>query len=754
MTLDPHRPELLATAIVVAAIALLAATRARSLPVFTRILAAVGVACLALAALAPTLERPRPPRVVVLVDVSPSTRIADFRDPSRLLDRLDALLGATSREVRYVADGLVPPPWVAEGRLGDVASARTTLPSVADADAVLLLGDGQFAAASVEPGVPVFAAVDAALDDPRDAAIESLELRGRELVAVVANAGAERSVRLTPLGSRSPVPAGRSAVSLGDVSSLAPGVEVVASLDPADAWPENDTLALRLPPREAAERWWVGDDPPAGFVPVDTAALPRDAAEYLGVSLVVLSTVPGDAIAGDAALALSRFVRDLGGGLLVIDTAAEGLAALDAILPLSPLPPTPAERWVVLLDASGSMATPAAGRTRWDFALDAARRVLATSREDQVVRVGSFAGDVRWWTSDVPAADARTLPLPPGDLSPRGPTNLDAALRASLEIADAGTPTSVLLISDADAAVGDPEATSSALRARSVTLHLLATRDDVPADVASLVAATGGRVLRSTDPLEWSRDAARLLRDATTRPILRERRTLAWTMPSLAIREVEMLPRRWLREGVAPLASAGEAPVAASWPVGLGRATATAVPLTADELAALVELTASSSSDPRLRVEWSLRDPLRVTLHARRAIDVSAPPWNRLSPTLHLRRDSDAATLPLRQVAPGRYEATFEPSRRPSLATLQVEGRVVDRRALPGRYDMEFSRIGTDRERLRDLAARTGGAVVEPGDLSRLPLPHPTRRVPLQTPLAVAGVVLLSGALLWWRSLG
>jgi hypothetical protein len=105
------------------------------------------------------------------------------------------------------------------------------------------------------------------------------------------------------------------------------------------------------------------------------------------------------------------------------------------------------------------------------------------------------------------------------------------------------------------------------------------------------------------------------------------------------------------------------------------------------------------------------------------------------------------------QTAPARYELSLDAPRVPTLATVRLAGSavVVGRVAVAGRYAPEFDAVGTDRAAIRELAARTGGAVVEPAALGPLDLPRPRRDVPLTSPLAAAAAACVALALVRWR---
>lgn len=156
-----------AMVIVIAAVVLI---RKVVISALARTLLAFGAMLLAVAAGQPVWERPGSGVILVMVDLSPSTRGATFRDRTALELRIHQLLGDQPCQMLAFADHNQPLPDAPT--LPDLPAEQTvfTPPS---ADAILLLSDGQFELPAYAP--PTYPVIDPALDDPPDAAVTELK---------------------------------------------------------------------------------------------------------------------------------------------------------------------------------------------------------------------------------------------------------------------------------------------------------------------------------------------------------------------------------------------------------------------------------------------------------------------------------------------------------------------------------------------------------------------------------------------------
>jgi Ca-activated chloride channel homolog len=738
--------------------------RRPALPLMTKVLAGMGLLVLSLAAGEMVWRRPAAREVAVMVDLSPSTRSAAYRDRAALERRVGELLGETPHRFYYFSDGMRREP-TGRATFPDLPGERTTYESPVEA-AVLLFSDGRFDPPAA-PGPPTYPVLDPGLVDPADAAVESLEPRAGEAAVRVRNAGAPRALSLTGTrgGSPTTAPAGDYVVT----RPLDPqATDVAAFLSPADRWPENDALAAMLPPPAAAERWIVGStSPPApGWRVLSPANLPTDPAAYLAPSVIVLSNVSAQDLSPLQQDRLRQYARDLGGGLVILGGprafAAGGYpgTALEALSPLASTPPRPTTHWMLLADASGSMGGPASpaggGPTRWQYAADALVRVLQRLPPDDLVSIGSFAEGITWWSAGRSVGETKGLPLPPPDVRPRGPTNLRPALESIAAQAEPALPKQLLLLTDADAEIGDPASLAAALKAKNIRLHLLALGQGRGLGaLREVVLATGGRVVQQENAAEWAAAVLEIAQAAGPRFLHDESLAVRFTgeLAGLPGRSAAPWNRTWLKRDATPLAEAtaeGETiqPVA-RWNVGEGAVLAGGFAADSAEVERFASLVARRPADPRCRVTWHTGPRLTVAIDAGDGQKYLNGQRFMLALSPDGSQTGDARPIP--QTAPGRYELSLPAPRSPVIATLRGEGRVLDRIAVAGRYAPEFDAIGVDREALRALAERTGGRVIVADEAKPIEFHWPPRGVPLSPWLASAGALLVALGLVWWR---
>lgn len=717
------------------------AIRRRAVPLPALAAIVTGMLLLSAAAGGIGIRYPHHGEVVVMVDVSPSTRGAAYRDRESLASRARQLLGNSRYRVYFFGEKLVPA--TLESALDEMRADRTIFDPPGDAEAILLFSDGQFALPEFLP--PTYVVIDQELERPADARVRDLAASDAETMAFVANTGSPR--RLTLGGSQHDIGAGAQVITQ---ARTAAGT-IQAELSPGDQWPENDALAIVVAPA-SAERWWVGASPPPGFVALTPARLPSDPIEFLRPAVIVLDNLPAEALSPLQQDRLAEYVRDFGGSLVILGGdrafAAGGYigTTLDKLSPLASAPPQPRVRWILLADSSGSMAGDAGeGRTRWQVAADALVRSLPGIPGDDPIDVGDFARDLRWWMRNSTAREiTKRRDLVP-QVDPTGPTNLLPALRAIVDSSDGKLPTQVLIISDGDAKLESDLAPE--LRAKRIAVNLLATAELDPVNpVRKLVLETGGQIVSQTDPRGWADAARKLLQARLPDPLINQPATVRFdTNLPLVDRPISSHNAAWAKADSTAVATLAETkqPVIARWNVGLGEVIAAGFAASEAEAAALAELVARPPKDPRFVTTWVTGAANHVTVVA---VDNGG-----FMNDLRLMLNLDGKSRPIPQTAPGRYELSFPASRAAAVATITLGGALIDHRALAGRYAAEFDAIGTNRAVLQELASRSGGKIIEPSQRGPIDFRWPVRSVSLVPWLAALGGACIAGGLVHWR---
>jgi hypothetical protein len=801
-------PALFAAAVVLALVCVAIAIVGRiGLPRSATILFLLGLACLCLAAGGLTWQRRDVGHVAVVVDISPSTATATYHDGAKLESRVKQLLGRTPFTLYQLADGVTPATAQSPREMPRYADAyQTKYDPPPAADAVVLFSDAQFAptppaaAATTRATSPqTFVVLDAALDHPNDAAVERVEVRGGDtIVATVRNAGPDGSRQLTMLGTdvkNVAVPAGRSVVT----GTIAPDArDVTVFLRTRDPWMANNGLSVRVPPPPVAQKWWIGAAgagagraPSGDWIHIDPANASADLADYLAPAVIVLDNVAADALAHMPRLQMQRYVRDLGGGIVILGGdrafAAGGYSGtpLEEFSPLASTPPKPAAQWLLLADSSGSMARTLGDNSRWSFAVHAIGQVIPRLPADDTISVGNFSQALRWWIAGKSVRDAQAGFAIPKELRPHGPTNLAAALRLIADTSDGTLPTHLLLITDAEAQIDNVSTLAAALLAKRIRVSVLTTEKIASDNPLTMIANhTGGKIVGQSDPRKWARELKDLMRSASPPWLGRETLLVRRTEAGPRFAPVRVAPpwnRTWLKRdatsladgaiadaanGAAEAAAAANAanaaanaeriPAIAAWNVGSGAVISAAFSPSPALVEMLVDRVAAPPRDPRFRVTYDAARELRITLDAidnRAGGGAGGSYMNNLAPRVELSvdatRSSDAVAMP--QTAPGRYEVALPAPSRATFASVRLGGRVIDRFAVAGRYPPEAEAIGNDRPAMDVLARATGGAVIEPSHTAPLDFRWPTRAISLSAYLAAAGAALIVSGLVRWR---
>jgi hypothetical protein len=372
--------------------------------------------------------------------------------------------------------------------------------------------------------------------------------------------------------------------------------------------------------------------------------------------------------------------------------------------------------------------------------------------------VGSFSENLNWWSFGKSVRETETLALPPASAAPHGPTNLEAVLNEIAQSAEPALPKQLLVLTDADVDIRDPDALSGALHHKNIHLHVLAIEEGTGLSVLrKIVDATGGTLVEQLDPARWADSVAELMRSASPNLLHREPMVIAFVGPlaQLPGLTAPIWNRTWLKESAVELARNStdpeHPPAAAMWQFGEGKVIATSFDAGPGVIAPLVKLIARRPRDPRFAVRWETGAKLRVVVDA---VDEGA-----FLNGLHLTASvieanagpgsAEISTLP--QIGPGRYELEITAPRSTIFASIRDGDRTLDRVAIAGRYAPEFDAIGNDHAAMESLARRTGGSVIAPDRTTPIDFAWPHRAFPLMPELATLGAIFIAVGLGYWR---
>jgi hypothetical protein len=495
---------------------------------------------------------------------------------------------------------------------------------------------------------------------------------------------------------------------------------------------------------------------------------PLDLAQLRPYDGVVLDNVAISTLTLDQLQALDTFVQRLGRGLTVVggntSYALGGYSGtlLEQALPLSADAPFQQERGtlalVLVVDRSGSMSLRTDDVTKMAMAREAAVLATETLRPDD--QLGVLAFDIRNdWVVPLATIAANggigAVQQAIGTIEADGGTDIYPALLRAYE-AIAATDARfkhIILLSDGQSWGGAYDQLLERMRATGVTLSTIGIGQDIDANLMSYLARGGLGRYYFTDRV---REIPRIMLRETnlvTRPVLMEGRVqprLGAASPLLHSFSPGELPTLSGYVVTTPKPNAEVAlwsergdPLLASWQYGLGRVAAWAADAGPAWSAAWLQWPRFGQFWSQI-VRWTLAPPeqgdLRLTLQPRGYLTPEGPATQVLVRAEALREDGSfldrapteavirppggaPVRLPLPQVAPGRYEASFL-ARAPGVYPVEVVQQLPDgstRREVGGATvaaDPERAHAGTNMALLNRLAHDTGGRVLtDPGQV-------------------------------------
>jgi uncharacterized membrane protein len=525
-------------------------------------------------------------------------------------------------------------------------------------------------------------------------------------------------------------------------------------------------------------------------------------AELAAFDLLVLDDVPAFQLTYAKMESIEKYVRDFGGGLLVVGGSQSYGAGgyyrtpLERILPVDMRPPAKLEMphvaLLFVIDKSGSMGSGAEGSTKLDLAKAAA--IAAADIMNPTDQVGILAFDANWdWSlpfRQVGKGEWITEKL--ANLQSDGGTDMyKAMVEAYRDIAGkAASIKHVIVLSDGLTDKADFQSLVAQMARDGITVSTVSVGDDADVKLMAEIAKAGkGRSYVALDPqtipqifttetLLVSRD---LLIEKPVAPSILAGNGALKGIPRNNLPALRGYVLTYPKPRAELLMRVDKDPLLASWRYGLGRVMAFTSDLSGrwgKEWVGWSAFPQWASQIGRDTMRKLLDGKIRVDFHdAGDAVQVVSDLFSQDGKYLnHLRLKATVATpnqmsleQPLQQSAPGRYEGKFMPAQRGvHFVTLYAEG---DTGAAPlavatvpyiAPYPKEYRELKPNLALLSRLAEETGGEMIDAekfrDGLRRLYTPisgKSSKGGNLWWPLAGAGLLLFLADLVlrsWpWR---
>jgi uncharacterized membrane protein len=501
--------------------------------------------------------------------------------------------------------------------------------------------------------------------------------------------------------------------------------------------------------------------------------LPDNIAGIAGYKSVILANVSATRLSNSRMRVLQTYVRDLGGGLVAIggpnSFGAGGYyqTPLEETLPVEMRIKDPRRvpklTMAYVIDRSGSMeAVGPSGVTNLELAKEATRRSINFLFPQDRAGVLSFDSSPEWLVPIQYVVDQNAVQTQVGTLRPGGGTDINAALK---EIAKAlpGDPSTlkhVILLTDGGADPLDSVEIARRLHADyGITITSIGIGEGVPTFMQDIATVSGGIYynLVTAESIPQVFAAETVL--ATRSYIVENPFSAAQTANTPILNGISALPdllgyvatTAKDTATVALTAPGYDDPILASWQYGLGRAVA----FTSDATARwgknwttwsqfsrfwsqVVRSTIVEGANSRLESRVEMRNGREVLVVEARDDQGSYLNGLNLQAAVVDPR-LGAQTVKLEQVAPGRYETTFDPTQEGAYF-IRVGGGGAAAGTAVGQtlgwvmsYSPEYQVRDTNTDLLNAVGNLTGGTAI--GERPELAFSHTLRAQAAATPL-------------------
>ncbi|HVF91504.1 MAG TPA: VWA domain-containing protein [Blastocatellia bacterium] len=477
------------------------------------------------------------------------------------------------------------------------------------------------------------------------------------------------------------------------------------------------------------------------------AGVPTTLAGFQDYDLVIFDNVPATVLTTGQMKMVQAYVRDLGGGFVMIGgdksfgPGGYYKTPVEETLPVSldvrQKKHFPSLAIVLVIDRSGSMSG-----EKIELALEAAYATVDYLSDRDSLGVVAFDSSASPAVALTHVEDKAAIRRQVRGIQVGGGTNMYPGLQMAYEwlLASDAQLKHVIVLSDGQSEGGDFAGIARAMRNADITLSTVAVGEDADGAMMEMLAAGGGgRFYEATSPESLPRIFTREAFLASRDTIIEEpfvprlvRPTqgtggIDWSAAPPLGGYVGTAERDSLKSpAITSLISHKDDPIYAVWQYGLGRASA----FTSD---AKGRWATGWMNWPGFGQFWTqaLRDTLRregandldprVEIDAGRGrvtVEAVAPDGsfkNNLRLRAHvIAPDLSATDLPLDQTAAGRYEGSFPAVMRGAyLVSVSEEGgQAAPTTGSVNSYSPEFAITGEDKDLLSRLSEATGGRVV------------------------------------------
>lgn len=518
--------------------------------------------------------------------------------------------------------------------------------------------------------------------------------------------------------------------------------------------------------------------------------LPADLPGLAEYSSVILVDVPARELSDRQMQSIQSYVRDLGGGLVAVGgPTSYGVGGyfqtpLEETLPLEmqikDQQRRPSLTMVFIIDHSGSMSETSGGTVKLELAKEAAIRSVKLLAPMDHVGVIAFDETASWVVPITDLSDPGRVINAIGSIRSGGGTDILGGVQAMARVlpSDDSKVKHVILLTDGGAdPSGIPELVSSLNKQYGITLSTVGVGNDAAPYLEQLAQIGGGRYHFAANPASIPSIFTEETTLATRSYIIEEPFYPKLASSSPILSGIDKIPPLYGYVGTSAksaaqtiLVSDKKDPILAAWQYGLGKSVA----FTSDASgrwakdwvqwqsfptfwAQVVRYTMGNLSASNLNVQVELQGK-----EARLQVDALQP--SEAGSNLYLNGysmkanvvgpDGKVTTTELQQVAPGRYEGSFQPvSQGAYLIRITGEPGSSGSQAAPLAstagwvlsYSPEYRQLESNPDLLLQLASLTGGKIAsgDPGQAFAHTLPSQQASRPISSWLLMLAALLL-----------